>query len=282
MVWMQTLLQNVLQDKKVKLKQLIPIPIKSYVKSSLLQSSFIRKTVYKSLSFIDGPLTYAHNGLYTRHNSEFQQDARFKQAYEKSAAKTGFLHPAPWRVYVNCWAINRTKHLQGDLVECGVWNGATSLTAIEYSNFSGQNGKQFYLIDTFEGVSFDHLTDGEKKFLNNYKAKNIRYSGMHDIVTDTFKEYDAVNVVKGFVPDILHEIEFNNVSFLHIDMNCVHPEIEAIKFFWEKLVTGAVVILDDYGFSGHHLQKKAFDEFAAERDFEGLTLPTGQGLIIKS
>jgi hypothetical protein len=64
-------------------------------------------------------------------------------------------------------------------------------------------------------------------------------------------------------------------------MNCVYPEIEAISFFWDKLVPGAIVILDDYNWLSHIEQKRAFDDFACGHGFEILALPTGQGLIIK-
>jgi hypothetical protein len=64
-------------------------------------------------------------------------------------------------------------------------------------------------------------------------------------------------------------------------MNCVAPEIAAAKFFWPNLVAGGIIILDDYGFSAHHLQKEAFDQLAREWNVEILSLPTGQGLIIK-
>jgi len=43
----------------------------------------------------------------------------------------------------------------------------------------------------------------------------------------------------------------------------------------------AAVLLDDYGHSGHEEQKRAFDGFALSKDVKILTLPTGQGLIIK-
>jgi hypothetical protein len=64
-------------------------------------------------------------------------------------------------------------------------------------------------------------------------------------------------------------------------MNCVAPEIAAAEYFWDKLVPGAVVILDDYGWEAHYEQKLAFDRFAARKGVMVLTLPTGQGLIFK-
>jgi hypothetical protein len=42
------------------------------------------------------------------------------------------------------------------------------------------------------------------------------------------------------------------------------------------------MILDDYGFSAHRPQKAAFDDFAAARGTQVLSLPTGQGLIFKA
>ena len=72
------------------------------------------------------------------------------------------------------------------------------------------------------------------------------------------------------------------VCYLSIDMNCVGPEIAAAEFFWDRLVSGAVVLLDDYGAGVWHLaQKRAFDEFARRKGVEILSLPTCQGLLIK-
>jgi hypothetical protein len=65
-------------------------------------------------------------------------------------------------------------------------------------------------------------------------------------------------------------------------MNVVQPEIAAAEYFWDKLVQGAVLILDDYGFPQHIHQKIAFDDFAKQRNQTILSLPTGQGIIIKS
>jgi len=68
---------------------------------------------------------------------------------------------------------------------------------------------------------------------------------------------------------------------LHIDMNCTLPEIAAAEYFWDRLVSGAAMLLDDYGHGGHEEQKYAFDGFAKRKGVEILSLPTGQGLIIK-
>ena len=64
-------------------------------------------------------------------------------------------------------------------------------------------------------------------------------------------------------------------------MNCAAPEIAAAEFFRDNLVSGAVIVLDDYGWKGYIEQKKAFDDFASRKGVQVLSLPTGQGLIFK-
>ena len=55
----------------------------------------------------------------------------------------------------------------------------------------------------------------------------------------------------------------------------------AIEHFWPKLSTGAMVVLDDYGWTRYEAQKETIDEFARSVGVEALTLPTGQGLLVK-
>jgi len=68
---------------------------------------------------------------------------------------------------------------------------------------------------------------------------------------------------------------------LHIDLNSSKSEILAINILWNKLVDGGIILLDDYAYSGFKDIKSSWDSFAHENKFEILTLPTGQGLIIK-
>lgn len=64
-------------------------------------------------------------------------------------------------------------------------------------------------------------------------------------------------------------------------MNIAAPEIAALEFFWDKLTPGAPVILDDYGWAHYRPQKEAMDDFATRKGVQILTLPAGQGLLLK-
>ena len=223
-----------------------------------------------------GPITYSFDSLVTSNNCDFINDEKFAKAYDLAKATNPWENfNSYWRVYINCWAASKALELEGDFVECGVNTGAYARAVIEYVGLNRSN-KKFYLFDTYEGIVREQLTENEIKLgIQNYKYKNV-----YEEVTKTFDGLPAV-IVKGKVPETLSEFKGNHVAYLSIDMNAVFPEIQAMNYFWPKVVKGGLVVLDDYGFPLHIEQKKAFDEFAKKNNFEILSLPTGQGLIIK-
>lgn len=222
--------------------------------------------------------TYDQDGLKTIHNADFMHDETFKRAYEAGERlDSWFGAKIHWRAHVFFWAAARGLDLEGDFVECGVHRGGFSRAIIEYIGFSGRTDKVFYLLDTYEGLSEKLVSDEEKQ--NGILA--YPYESSYESVKHAFKEFDNVIIVKGDIPDTLPEVKSNKVSYLSIDLNCAEPEIAAAEFFWDKLVSGAVIVLDDYGWAKHIVQKHAFDEFAKQKKVPILSLPTGQGLIIK-
>lgn len=225
-----------------------------------------------------GPITYNTDSLKTSNNCDFIKEPRFAKAYELALATQpwqGFT--LQWRVYIICWFAELAARLEGDFVECGVNTGAYSRAIIEYINFNKLN-KKFYLLDTFDGFPVEQVSEAEKKHgIDKYKNN---YKNVYEQVVHTFRDFN-VQIIKGKVPDTLQDCDTTKICFLSIDMNAVYPEIEAATFFWDKLVLGGVMVLDDYGFPPHINQKLAFDAFAKEKNQNILTLPTGQGVIIK-
>lgn len=237
------------------------------------------------------PFTPAYNqdGLITAHNSDFMKDELFKRSYDL-AVREG-LHVSDkihWRAHVVCWAASIARNLEGDFVECGVNKGFLSRIVMEYIGFKDLK-KTFYLMDTFEGFSEKYLTDKEKNKLKKWKASTGGdepwyrgfYNPCYKIVIKAFSDFNNVRIIRGPIPDTLPEATPQKVAYLSIDMNCVIPEIAAAEYFWDKMVPGAIMVLDDYGWAGHEEQKKAFDEFGKRKGVAILSLPTGQGLIIK-
>jgi len=227
------------------------------------------------------PLTYYYDGLYSIHNADFMAEPAFKRAYEL-AKQTNHGHGPnlhiEWRTYVCCWAAKQATKLDGDFVECGVNAGMFSRAVADYVSFESQP-RTFYLLDTFQGMPEDQFVPEEnaRKLSSRYV-----YGEMYESVRESFKAYDNVKLIRGRVPDSLTSVPSSKVAYLSIDMNAMMPEIAAAEYFWHKLVPGATIVLDDYGWREHVVQKKAFDAFAASHGTHILSLPTGQGLIVKA
>jgi Macrocin-O-methyltransferase (TylF) len=96
-----------------------------------------------------------------------------------------------------------------------------------------------------------------------------------------FRRAKNVSLIEGSIPETLPQVPAKKIAYLHLDMNCSPPEIAAIRFFWERLVPGAFVLIDDYAFYGYVSEKIAMDRFAQEMGIKILSLPTGQGLLVK-
>lgn len=145
--------------------------------------------------------------------------------------------------------------------------------------------KKFYLIDTFCGPVFRQYSQEEVDRGRLTIAKSAFEAGAYvsdmERIRANFAEWRNAIVVQGTVPDVLEEVEFGAVAFLHLDMNCAFPERSALEFFWDRLSPGAIVLLDDYAYNGHDCQREAIDASVRAKRAAVLSLPTGQGMIIR-
>ena len=221
--------------------------------------------------------TYNADGMMTVHDADFMHDPLFQEAYRvgKETGSWG-LSELPWRTYIACWAGRHALELVGDFVECGVNRGGISRAVMHYINFQSNTGRRFFLLDTFCGFppELSHLAT---------TANLHDYDECYEQVCETFRDFSNVSIIRGAIPATLPQVDCEKIAWLHLDMNVAEPEVAAADFFWDRLVPGAVVLLDDYGFGKPYWrQKEAMDKFAASRSTRVLLLPTGQGMMIKS
>jgi len=236
------------------------------------------------------PPSYDADYLVTYHKSlDFLDDPRFRRAYARGVIESGH-HIArergstddihiEWRVHVVLWAAAHAAKLSGDFVECGVNTGMYSVAVCDYLDFASLD-RRFWLFDTFAGIPLDQISEQERD-LGRLAENEAWFSECFEVAQRNFAPYPNATLVRGTVPETLSTVDIGDVAYLSLDMNIAEPEAAAFAFFWDKLVPGAPVVIDDYGWSGFRPQKDAIDELAAERGVEVLTLPTGQGLVLR-
>ena len=233
-------------------------------------------------TLVQGPLRYNADGLATRHNADFISEPQFNESY-KLAMGTGHvfgpnLH-VEWRIYTACWVATNAVRLDGDFVECGVASGMISRAIAHYVGWEKHQSKLFWLLDTFAGYPVEQLTTQERQA--GLGSLEQTYDDSYDRVAKTFGAFSNVRLVKGKIPDTLEQITSERVAYLHLDCNAVVPERAALEHLWDRLVPGAWLLVDDYGWNECFQQKLAHDEFAESKGLRFFTMPTGQGILIK-
>jgi hypothetical protein len=146
-------------------------------------------------------------------------------------------------------------------------------------------GRTFYLLDTFAGLDPRYISSEEKAAaIMDRNAQDIA-SGFYTLdvqgVRDNFSEWRNSEIIVGAIPETLAAIRSEQIAFLHVDLNCSPPEVATMEALWDRLAPGAFVLFDDYAYSGYRGQKLGVDAFAQSRRTAVLSLPTGQGLMIR-
>jgi hypothetical protein len=228
--------------------------------------------------------TYDQDNLRTPHNHEFMKDEVFIRAYQRGVKAAGIDYNWHWRVHVGLWAASHAAKLPGDFVECGVNKGFMSSAIMELLDWD-ETGRVFYLLDTFSGIDPKYVSPSEleggimKK--NDASINAGFYVTSAQEVIENFAEWKNTKIIVGSVPETLTQVQTESVAFLHLDMNCSPPEVASAEYFWDRLVEGGIILLDDYAYHGYRSQKLGMDNFANAKNVSVLSMPTGQGLIIK-
>jgi len=228
---------------------------------------------------------YAHDSLFTTNSDHFRGYRAFQSAYARGVKASGGIDPQiEWRLHVALWAALTAVRIPGDFVECGVNAGFVSSAIMQRLEWQ-RVGKRFYLIDTFAGPVFAQYSTKETHAGRVRAAHEAVARGAY--VTDlekvraNFGDWPNVEIVQGVVPEVLPSLGIGRIAFLHLDMNCAYPERAALEYFWESLSPGALVLLDDYAYFSFDTLTRAIDAAAESLGAEVLSLPTGQGLIVR-
>jgi len=217
-------------------------------------------------------------------NAGFLDDPGFVRAHARARAcmgrKASGIDDNRWILHVALWAAGQAARLAGDFVECGVDTGMMSAAICEYLDFNAHD-RDFWLFDTFAGIPDPQMTEAERAGIGGWHNRHS-YAECFDTARAHFAPWPRCRLIRGEVPASLKAFPPDRrVAYLSIDMNIVVPEMAALEFFWDRLVPGAIVLLDDYAWATHRAQQIAQDEFAAAHGAAILSLPTGQGLLIR-
>lgn len=150
-------------------------------------------------------------------------------------------------------------------------------TAISTSGILDESDKTMYLFDTFEPEKVDHSSG------TRYSTEtDPHYATNVDSISPVLLSDKRIICVVGDVNQTLPPqlILFEDIAFVHFDLNSAKIEEFCFRTIYPKLRKGCVIVLDDYGFVNLEKQQVIWDNLAIEFNFSILSLPTGQGIAI--
>lgn len=221
--------------------------------------------------------TFNSDGLATRHLSPFLEDEAFESLYAEMARdwfpKKARAVDVRWRMWLLIALLRECESLPGKVAEFGTYRAGAAfmilgLTQVPY----------IYLFDTFTGVPHEKLTDDERQrgFGGNLSDTSVEYVDRR--LSRWAPRYE---ICAGDVFDVLPEVETGPLSFAHMDLNASAPTGFALEYAYPRLLPGAMMVFDDYGFSNYGDQRAVIDRFFADRAESVVALPTGQALMVK-
>ncbi len=159
-----------------------------------------------------------------------------------------------WSIYQSLKYIN-DENIEGDIVECGVYNGNTLAFIGEIIDELNLN-KKIWGYDTFDGFVKSSFTDKDIDFKTgkkvNYDSPDIFYSlneVKKNIKLNNNKNFEKYIFIEGDVLETLNIKDNypNRISFLRLDTDIYKTTKKQLEILYEKLVTGGVLHIDDYG-----------------------------------
>ena len=164
--------------------------------------------------------------------------------------------------------------IPGSIVEAGVWRGGSAMAAAIELITHGDTSRDIYLYDTYEGMSEPGKEDvdfrgqaAEAQLASSEKTKNSSiwaYSPVEDVrrnLISTGYPAGRLHFIKGKVEDTIPGEVPEKIAILRLDTDWYESTKHEMEHLYPRLVSGGVLILDDYG----HWQgaRQAVDEYIA-------------------
>lgn len=158
--------------------------------------------------------------------------------------------------------------LPGDIVECGVYRGA-SLRRIAKTALDIAPDKTVFGLDSFEGFPTDGITEDDTGFMRSAERLKGKFRDADD-APSRIKHFDRtfgtkIELRQGYFEATLPTIVDRSFCFVHIDCDTYAGHVEVLNALYDRLVPGGYIVFDDYNADAWPGATKAVDEFFAAR-----------------
>jgi len=177
--------------------------------------------------------------------------------------------------------VEKIALIDGDVVECGVADGASLATLMSLLRAHGQT-RQVWGFDSWAGLPAPSGADlGDTSIAVSGMFSEASTSKVRDeLLAYGLAEEEiakAVKLVPGFFSETLSDYK-GRIALLHVDVDLYQSYVECLTNLWPHVETGGIVAFDEYGESDTWPgAKRAVDEFFGTRSTEVTDLRHDEG-----
>ena len=233
--------------------------------SEIKKQSFFKKIIKSTFNLIGYEIVKKNNFFdrKSNHIAEASIDEKKMLNHFRKISLASELNL--WSIYKSLIYIN-DNNLNGDLVECGIYNGST-LSFIGKISDELNISKKIWGYDTFDGFIPDTITKYDTDVKTGkqivYNKDDIFFS-LEQVVKNiksNDNNFDKYTLIKG---DVLKTLDDENnlpekISFLRLDTDIYATTKKQLEILYPKLVSGGILHIDDYGWCPG--VRKAVDEY---------------------
>lgn len=177
------------------------------------------------------------------------------------------------------WTLVRQLHApRGAVLEVGSWRGGSSATIASAIVRSPVPTRRLLIADTFAGVV--KASDRDSYYRGGEHA-NASPEDVRSVFTKL--GLSAPEILPGVFPEeTAAALAGEEFSFAHIDVDVYAGARDVFEWIWPRMISGGVVVFDDYGFYGCEGVTSFVQELMA--DGRAVVVPnlSGQAIVIHS
>jgi O-methyltransferase len=218
----------------------------------------------------------AHNGPSTAATHELPID--FDEIDAELCRVVGpYTMTTPPRIYALRRAVEYvvSRPVTGAIVECGVWRGGSVMAIALTLLRLGDTTREIYLFDTFEGMTepgsedVKHTGETAADILatSERDSDNWAFASLDQVqeaVLSVGYPEERIHFVQGPVEETLPARETGEIALLRLDTDWYASTKHTLTHLYPRLVTGGVLIVDDYAY--WEGARQAVDEYIAAHE----------------
>jgi hypothetical protein len=168
--------------------------------------------------------------------------------------------------------VEKTKNITGEIIECGVFKGASFCRFAMFRHILGLHEKKLVGFDTF--FDFPETSNEDDKelreeFMEIDGDRSISKEHLMEVLKNKNCE-NNVELVEGdindTVPNFVRHNPSLNISLINLDVDVYEPTSTVLNYFFPLMSSGGIIILDNFNsFPG---ETRAVTEYCKENKIE--------------